>query len=242
MIFISNSRCDRIECAKCGRKICISKIPFLSNLSDEECAEVSKGVVISNVKKGEKVFERGQKANKLYIICSGKIKVFKNTIDGKEQIVYILTNGDFIGAFNLLKEDEFVFDAVAVEDTQFSTIDKKQFDQILLSKPEITLKILEKAYERIRNAESLVERLSTNSLDAKVAGLLINLIDPFGTPTEEGVLLSLSINREEMGSYAGIARETISRKLKLFKEMGLIDLIGNKKILIKEVNTLKSMK
>jgi CRP/FNR family transcriptional regulator len=217
-------------------------IPLLSSLTKEECLELSKGIVKTKVRKGEKVFERGQTANKLYIICSGKVKVFNHTIDGKEQIVYILTDGDFIGAFNLLKEDTFVFDAIALDETQVCTIEKKQFDQILISNSEITLKILEKAYERIRKAESLVERLSTNSLDAKVAGLLLNLVDAFGTKTKEGILLNLTINREEMGSYAGIARESISRKLNLFQELGYIELQGNKKILIKEIKTLMDMK
>ena len=145
------------------------------------------------------------------------MKIYKNTIDGKEQILYILAEGDFIGGFNLLKEDQFEFDAVAVEDTTISTLHKSEFDKIILTNPTITLKVLEKAYERIKKVESLVERLSTNSADAKVAGLLLNLIKDFGEIRKDGIMLRLTINREEMGSYAGIARETISRKLKLFE-------------------------
>src|SRR5690606_5520869 len=158
----------------------------------------------------------------------GKIKIFKNTIEGKEQILYILSEGDFIGAFNLLKEDEFDFNAVAIENTTVSMLEKSSFDEIVLSNPSITLKIFEKAYERIIKAESLVERLSSSNPDAKVIGLLVDLCENFGSQTDEGILLTLTINREEMGSYAGIARETMSRKLQLFQEMGLIQLIGMK--------------
>lgn len=242
MIIIEVGICCETKCIRCGRKFCINKIPLLSNLSDSEASMISKGVLTQKFKKGTKIFSRGEKANKLYIICSGKIKIFKNTVDGKEQILYILSKGDFIGAFNLLKEDEFDFDAVALEDAHISTLEKKEFDKIILTNPEITLKVLEKAYERIMKVESLVERLSTNSLDAKVAGLLLNLVEGFGEKNQEGMLLSLTINREEMGSYAGIARETISRKLKLFQEMGAIELIGSKKILIKDMQALEDMK
>lgn len=112
----------------------------------------------------------------------------------------------------------------------------------MLSNPEITLKIFEKAYERIIKAESLVERLSSGNPDAKVVGLLIDLASDFGSPSPDGgILLDLTISREEMGSYAGIARETMSRKLQLFDEMGLIKLIGAKKILIYDMQKLKSM-
>ncbi|MCD4714649.1 MAG: Crp/Fnr family transcriptional regulator [Clostridiales bacterium] len=221
--------------------MCINNIPLLSNLTNDEIEKVSIGVSSETYKKGESVFNRGDKANKLYIVCSGKIKIFKNTIEGKEQILYILSEGDFIGAFNLLKEDEFDFNAVALENTTVSMLEKSSFDEIVLSNPSITLKIFEKAYERIIKAESLVERLSSSNPDAKVIGLLVDLCENFGSQTDEGILLTLSINREEMGSYAGIARETMSRKLQLFQEMGLIRLIGMKKILIYDVGKLKNM-
>lgn len=229
------------KCDECERDLCMGKIPLLSNLDEIMLNKISKGVQTLDFKKGEKIFARGEKADKLYIVCSGKMKIYKNTIDGKEQIIYILADGDFIGAFNLLKEDEFDFDAVALEDTAISTLEKREFDRIILNNPEITLKVLEKAYERIRKVESLVERLSTNSSDAKVAGLLLNLTKDFGQKTDEGILLSLTINREEMGSYAGIARETITRKLKLFEEMDLIKLLGTKRILIKNRSALRDM-
>lgn len=221
--------------------LCINNIPLLSNLSEAEAHKISEGVSTKTYKKGDLIFKQGQKANKLFIVCTGKIKIFKHTLDGKEQILYILTEGDFIGAFNLLKEDEFDFNAAAVEDTNISTLEKASFDKIVLTNPEITLKIFEKAYERIINAEALVERLSSNSPDAKVAGLLVDLIERFGTETPEGILLELTISREEMGSYAGITRETMSRKLQLFQEMGLIKLMGVKKILITNLSQLKTL-
>lgn len=206
-----------------------------------ELNEISKGVDTVSYRKGDKVFSRGEQANSLYIVCEGKMKIYKNLVDGKEQIIYIMTQGDFIGAFNLLKEDEFDFDAEAIEDLVISTLSKEVFNKIILTNPEITLKVLEKAYERINRIESLVERLSTTNADAKVAGLLLNLTKDFGQKTEKGILLRLTINREDMGSYAGIARETITRKLKLFEELGLIELIGNKRILIHNKNSLRDI-
>lgn len=169
------------------------------------------------------------------------MKIYKYLSDGREQILYIYSAGDFVGAFNLLKEDEYKYNAEALEDTIVSTLSKETFDEIAIKNPRITLKLLEKAYERIRWAEDLVDRLSSGTADAKVAGLLLDLIESFGTMTKDGVVLNLSINREEMGSYAGISRETMSRKLGLFKELGYIDFIGNKKILIFDKEKLKEM-
>lgn len=211
----------------------------MSNLDSDEIDKIAEGVKNWFFKNGDKVFSAGDIADRLFIVCSGKMKIYKNTVDGREQILYILSSGDFIGAFNLLKEDEFEFSAEAIEELELSTLAKEDFDRIILSNPRITLKVLEKAYERIMKAESLVDRLSTNSANAKVAGLLLTLIGDFGHETAEGIVLELTINREEMGSYSGISRETMTRKLKTFGELGLIELDGHKKILIKNKRGLE---
>src|SRR5699024_2874266 len=106
---------------------------------------------------------------------------------------------------------------------------------------EITLKILGKAYERIRGAENLIDRLNTINTDSKVASLLLRLEEDFGTRQGDDLILNLTINREEMGSYAGISRETMTRKLGLFKKLGIIEFEGNKKIIIKDENRLREM-
>lgn len=229
------------KCVQCGKSNCINNIPLLSNLSESEAKKISSGVATVSYKKGSYLFKVGETANKLFILCEGRIKLSKTNSEGKEQIIYIMSDGDFFGAFNLLKEDEFDLDAVALEDSEVSLLAKSEFDKIILSNPEITLKVFEKAYERIIKAEALVERLSVNSLDSKVAALLVHLSKEFGIQTKEGILLKLSINREEMGSYAGIARETMSRKLNYFQEIGLIEVKNKKQILIKKMDELESL-
>lgn len=228
-------------CKSCGRVLCMSRIPLLSNLDEFELEKISDGVVTKDYKKGQAIFYSGDKADRLYIVCDGKIKIIKNSVDGKEQILYILSKGDFIGAFNLLKEDEFEFSAIALGKVQVSTLAKEEFNKIIIKNPTITLKVLEKAYERINKVEQLVDRLSANSVDSKVASLLLNMVKDYGKICEKGIMLELSINREEMGSLSGISRETITRKLKLFEEEGYIELIGNKKIIVKNLIKLRDL-
>lgn len=213
----------------------------MSNLDRDEIDKISEGIIRNNYKKGDFIFKTGEKAHKLYIVCSGKIKIYKNLSDGREQILYIYSPGDFVGAFNLLKENEYKYNGEALEDTTIITLSKSKFNEIAIKNPEIILKILEKSYDRIRWAEDLIERLTASNADVKVAALLLRLIEDFGSQRDDGIELNLSINREEMGSYAGMSRETLTRKLRQFKEMGYIDFIGNKKIIIKDKEKLKSI-
>ncbi|HLR20610.1 MAG TPA: Crp/Fnr family transcriptional regulator [Tissierellaceae bacterium] len=229
------------NCCTCKEDPCIEKIPLLSNLNKEELSQVSEGIITKEYKKGEYIFRTGDESDKLYIVCSGRMKIYKYLSDGREQILYIYGSRDFVGAFNLLKKDKYKYNGVALEDTTISTLSKESFDRIVIKNPNITLKILEKAYERIRWAEGLINVLSSGNANAKVASLLLNLIEDFGTETKEGIKLNLSINREEMGSYAGITRETMTRKLREFKELGYIDFEGNRKIILLQQDKLKEM-
>lgn len=232
---------NRRTCKTCSHGFCLSEIALFSSLTEDEMSKISNEATIHTFKRGDVVFSQDEKASHLYIVCKGKMKVKKYTVDGKEQILYILSEGDFIGAFNLLKEDRFEFTAEAIEETEISMVSKEAFKNILIKNPEITIKVLEKAYERIQKVESLVDRLGTSNVDAKVAGLLLNLEHNFGHKTAEGTLLKLSINREEMGAYAGIARETMTRKLMMFQNLGVIKLIGTKQILIRNREALEEM-
>lgn len=232
---------DKKTCQECQHGYCLREIALFSSLTHEEMLKISNEAIVHTYKRGEVVFSQGDPAKHLYIVCQGKMKIKKYTVDGREQILYIMSEGDFIGAFNLLKEDQFEFTAEALEDAEISMVSKDAFKEILLNNPEITIKIMEKAYERIKKVESLVDRLGTNNVDAKVAGLLLNLESNFGHRTKEGTLLKLSINREEMGALAGIARETMTRKLTMFQNLGVIKLIGTKQILIRNREALEEM-
>ncbi len=231
------------NCLNCEYDYCLQTVPFLSSLEPTQLKEVSKGTVRKRYKKGERIFSEGETARKLYMLCSGKVKIFRYTPDGKELILYILSPNyfSFIGAFNLLRETTFDFSAEALEDTVICTLDKHEFEDIILKYPRVTLKILEEAYDRINKIESLVYRLSTNNVDAKVAGLLLSLIKDFGVEADDGIHLNMTMNREEMGSYAGLTRETMSRKLRSMQKQGLIEIQGNKKIIVKDINDLNDM-
>jgi CRP-like cAMP-binding protein len=74
----------------------------------------------------------------------------------------------------------------------------------------------------------------------KTAGLLLKLVKRIGQETGESIRLELSMNREELGNYSGLRSETITRKLGEFKELGYIELVGNKVIIIKDLQALES--
>lgn len=168
----------------------------------------------------------------LLIINQGKIKVYSISPDGKEHIMYVLTDGDFYGARDLLTAKASEVTVQAMEETQVCMIAKRDFQQLLAQFPGISLKIMEELCDRLEKMEALVRKISPRDVDSRIQTMLLELAHKYGRPNAGGTLVELPMNREEMANYIGVARETVSRKLALLREEGVIQLIGNKQILI----------
>lgn len=226
-------------CRRCKGRYCTTKISIFSVLQQKQLKEITDVIIRKEYKKGTMIFLEGDVSDKLYLITKGKIKIFRYTKEGKEQILYIMSEGDFVGDLSLLKKERFKFNAEALEDTKLCILTKEDFDRILKKNPEIALKILEVLYDRIVALEDSVQRLGTKDAESRLAGLLLSLIKDFGKPTDKGIELDIPLNREDMANYIGVTRETISRKLSSLQEEGIIEIVGNKKIIIKNLEELE---
>lgn len=219
-------------------KLNYKEIPLLSYLTEEEFFKMNSTFEVLQFKKGDIIFKSQDPADKMYILIDGFMKVSMYLSDGREQLLYIYKKGDFLGGLNLLSGDKYAYNGSALWDTTVITVSKSDFYNVLLKNNNFLIKVLEKSYERIRRAESLIDRLSVINTDVKVAKLLINLIKIYGSQEEGGILLDLNITQEELGSFTGLTRETMSRKLKQFEDMGLLKIISRGKILIKDIKKL----
>ncbi|CDM69463.1 cAMP-binding protein [Clostridium bornimense] len=226
-------------CGNCKRGLCTKEISIFSSLDSSELTEIIEKMIHKKFNKNDIVFLEGEKAKTLYFLNVGKIKIYKYTKDGKEQILHILSEGDFFGELNLLKESKYRFNAKAIEESKICTLSKENFKEILLDKPEIAIKILEIMGERLSEVENLAQNLATNDIDARIAFLLKDLCDKYGEFNENSIIINLPLNREDMANYVGVTRETISRKLKKFEEEGIIKIVGTKKIVVMDEKGLK---
>lgn len=229
------------DCIKCKGKYCVSKVYIFSTLQPEAFKKISDIIITRKYRKGQVIFFEGDIEDKLYIVNQGKIKIYKYNREGREQILYILSEGEFIGDMSLLKKGNFQFNAEALEDTLICTIAKDDFDQIVTKNPEITLKILEVLHDRLISLENLIQNLSTKDVEIRIASMLLSFAKDFGVEGEDGIVINLPLNREEMANYVGVTRETISRKLTSLQEENVIELVGNKKLIIKDKTYFKDM-
>ncbi len=218
----------------------LRELPLLREVAEGDVEAVLDEIILSNIKAGDYIFRTGDAPDLMYLIYQGEMKIFYNTIDGEEQIFYIYRDGDFVGGLNLLVETPYRYVGQALTDCRIIAIPKATFDKYFYDSSVVLRSVLTKSFERIRWAEELIQRLATSNASMKTAGLLLKLVKRIGVETEEGIRLELSMNREELGNYSGLRRETITRKLGQFKDLGYIDLVGNKVIIVKDLEALEA--
>ncbi|WP_232695502.1 Crp/Fnr family transcriptional regulator [Brevibacillus daliensis] len=223
-------------------ELCPKKVPIFQSLSDEEIIQIAKMTKHKRFHKGEALIHEGAKSDTLFIINRGRVKLSKLTLEGKEQILHLLTSGDFFCELHVFNHDELSnFSAYALTDTDICMLTKSDMDHIMKISPVICIKLLKTVTKRLAQTEKLAHNLATKDPEVRIAYLIIELCEKYGKENDEGIVVNLPITREEMANYVGVTRETVSRKLSRFEELGLIVSTGNKQILVKNVSTLRGM-
>jgi CRP/FNR family transcriptional regulator len=184
------------------------------------------------------VVMEGEKLENLVIINQGQVKAFKNSTDGKEQILYIFSAGDFFGESSLLQEQEATYSVEALEETKICMIKKRDFRILLKEYPDISLKIIDELSTRIDRLEHSIQNMGTNNVERRIHAVLLEFANKYGKEQESMIEFELPISREGIANYIGLTRETVSRKLNQMQEEGIIEMIGNKKVIIKNKQAL----
>lgn len=226
------------SCHKCKERECPRNVPIFAGLNDAEITKIADLIVRREYKKGEMIVMEGGKLDSLYIINQGKVKSFRYTFEGKEQILYIFNEGDFFGEKNLLGTLNATYNVEALAETHICTIPNKSFQELLKTNPEISFKIIDQLCIRINLLESTIQNMGTKSIDSRVNAVLLEFAEKYGKKEPKGTLVELPVSREGIANYIGIARETVSRKMSSLQEGGIIELIGNKKVLILNMKAL----
>lgn len=228
-----------LYCERCQHQLCTKRVPIFSSLDQQELSEVASLIHKKKYAQGELLFMEGDSLDSLIILNTGQVKAYRNTNEGKEQILYIFSHGDFLGEKNLLKNQKATYHVEALEETKTCAITKNDFQKLLGKHPGITAKIMEELCGRLQQLETMIEHMGSKDVDTRINAVLIQFADKYGKQHEKGILIDLPLSREGIASYIGLTRETVSRKLSGMQNDGAIEMIGNKKILIYDINALE---
>lgn len=228
-------------------KFPIDKFHFRSNsifegLPEEELAYLEERMVELKVKKGQTLFIEGSRPNGIFYLKKGKIKKYKTSREGKEQIIYICGIGELLGYPALLSEEPYSDSAAAIEDSVVGVISKNDFLLLLEKSKILSKKLLVNLSHEFGVLVNGIASFSHKNVRERLSLSLLILKDKYKTAKEDDSAVEINLTREDLANMVGIAVETLVRLLHDFKEEGIIETQGRKirildvKKLIKEAN------
>lgn len=221
-------------CYKTYGRNCIEIVPIFSNLTNEEMLEVASITTDKTYKKGEMIYIAGDIGERLYVIHTGKVKITRISDSGKEQVIRVLGSGEFLGELSLFSSQLLTDNAEVLEDTTVCIISAEKLKNLMVKYPTITFKVMEELSKRLAKAENLIENISLHGVEKRLAHTLVNMANDNGE-------IFLKMSKRDLASHIGMSQETLSRKLSVFQEMGLIRLSGHRRIIVLDKEALEEI-
>lgn len=187
---------------------------------------------VNTYRKKQLIYSEGNRPSRLYYVRKGKVITCKSNEDGKELVVGLYNEGDFLGHIALLEGTVYKETAKAIEDAELALIPKEDFEELMNSNLSIARKFITMLAKNVTEQEERLLKLAYNSLRKKVADALITLHKKYQT--------TIDIGRENLASIAGTATESMIRTLGDFKNEKLIDIKDGSIVILNE-KKLESM-
>ena len=219
-------------------EILLKQVPLFRSLRTEDSRHIAALLQKQTLHKGDSLFRKGEEGHSLYMITAGKIKIVRQSRDGDEVILAVLSVGDFCGEMALLDGLPRSADAVAVEETHIYGLNRKDFLAYVMNNETAVKGILSALSKRLRKADDFLEDIFFLNVAARLAKKLIELAMSNGFREEDGGPIKLSVTQKDLAGMIGATRESVNKELRILREKNLISLSGNT-IVIDDLEALK---
>ena len=201
----------------------LGNIPLFSGLSDEDRCTIERHAVPKSYRKNTVLIEKGDETTSLYVVVSGKVKVYVADDTGKEIVLNTQESGEHFGELALLGDTRRTASVMTVEDSKFLVITKKAFLECLAAHPNIALNLIRALVERVRALTDNVSNLALRDVYGRLTSVLME-----NAKEKDGKLITDRLTQQELASLVGSSREMVSRIFKDLKAGGYITVEGKR--------------
>ena len=218
----------------------LEKTALLSNLSREELQRLAARTVRKLFSDGELLFSEGEPSNGLHIIAKGKVRIFKTSVNGRDQVLAVNVPGESVAELPMFDGGPYPASAMAIEDTEVAFISRRDFHAYCMEHPEVALKLLSVVGGRLRRLVGIIEELSFTTIRHRLIATLIKLAQTEGKKTDRGIEFLLPTTHQELANQLGTVRELISRNLMRLQAEGLLD-VDARQIVVRDFKGLTAL-
>lgn len=210
----------------------IRTIPLFSELADEDIERIERMIIKKNFARDQIVLFEEDTASYMYIVYAGKVRVVKQSREGREQIITINKKNDFFGEMALLDGRTAPATVIAHEDAVIGLISKDDFDKLLLSHEKIRNKMISLLCAQLRDSWAMIKILSFDNAEQRIIAVLERMHELYGVVDDRGGIITVRLTHQQIANYASVTRETVTRVLNRLEKEGAIKVLEGKNILL----------
>lgn len=216
----------------------LRKSPLFASLTEAEMQALCARVVKQHFRRSELLFSEGEPCSGLFLVASGKIRIFKLSPAGREQVLAVEGPGSSFAELPVFDGGKYPASASALEDAEVLFISRGDFQDFCREHPEVALKVLAVVGSRLRRLVAIIEDLSFTTVRQRLISLLLRLIQESGRTTKHGIRVELTRSHQDLAAELGTVRELVSRNLSRLQAEGFLELNG-RTIIVKDLPGLK---
>lgn len=201
----------------------LEQVRIFQGLPTKQLTTVAQIASLQHYQAGETIFWQGDPPKGFFLVRSGKVKVFKVSATGKEQILQFFESGENFAEVPAFDGEPFPASAAAVENCQLVFFARRAFLELLEAEPSLAINLLAIFARHLRHFTWLIEDLSLREVPARLASYLLQL----SQQQKDSDQVMLEITKTQLAGRLGTIPETLSRVLNKLSKEGLISIEGN---------------
>jgi len=179
------------------------------------------------IKKGQFLFKEGEKPRGLICLTSGKVKVFKEGVGGRIQILRMVRQQGFIGYKTLFSDIPWSVSAVAIENSAICIFEKNIFVTILKKNPDLSVKFIKVIADELWFSNNRTVSLTQKHIRGRIAESLLVLRDTYGFEAD-GKTIRVLLPREDLANLSNMTTSNAIRTLSNMASEGIVDISGKR--------------
>jgi len=197
----------------------LRQVPYFADLDEAGLARIEERLVERRYERGKVVFMEGGSCQGLYVVRSGRLRIFKVSAEGREQVLMVAGPGETFNEVPNFDGGTNPATAEALEPTTLYLLPKKDLLSIVETEPVVARAMMRVFASHLRHLTALVEDLSFRNVTSRVAKILLAQVQRAGVDAD---VRPPRLTQQQMAAMAGTAREVVGRALKALEQQGVI--------------------
>jgi CRP/FNR family transcriptional regulator len=200
----------------------LASVPLFGGLTSAQYDELAMIATSQTFAKGQPIFAEGDPGAGLFVVGSGLVKIYKLSLDGKEQILHLFGPGEPFAEIAVFTGSAYPAHALALEESRVFFFPRRAFIDLIRANPDLAMNMMAALSMRLKKFSRLIEDLSLKEVPGRLAAHLLFLSEQQG----DSDTVALPVSKTQLASLLGTIPETLSRMLAKLAKQGYLAING----------------